>query len=137
MRPVIWVVAVGTVALGLLEAALGVAAQQSAAMYPDLAHLAPVVLALALAFCACGQLALLVGALASGRSRLVGIGATTIAMAALLLAIEFVTAAESATPAGFLVLGGGTAALLAIAGLAAFGLLTRQMMTPAARAGSA
>jgi hypothetical protein len=133
-------IATGVVGLGLLEAALGLMAEQTASAAPELAHLRLPVLALALAFCACGQLALLAPMFGPSSRSARAAGVLMLAMAGLLIAIELVTGAEGVTPPGFVLVGWGSAlALTAVAATIVYATATRQRAgsAPAARAGSA
>ena len=133
-------IAAGVVALGLLEAALGLVAEQTASAAPALAHLRDPVLALALGVCGCGQLALLAPLFSPGRRGARAAAALLLAMAGLLVAIELLTGIEGVTPPGFVLTGWG--AVLALAAVAATILVVTMRRhpgasTPAARAGSA
>lgn len=127
------------VALGVVEAILGAASERVAAASPEVAQLRLPVLVAAVAFCAMGQLAVVVAALAGWGARwaLVGMFA---AMVALLAVIYQLTAAEGVTPPALVLACWLGAALLIALGLV---VATRgprrqsEASNPAARAGSA
>jgi uncharacterized membrane protein len=128
--------AAAIVTLGILEAALGVGAEQTAAHYPEVDGLRFPVLALAVAFCAVGQVASLVALLGVGRATRPVVAVLLLVMAALLVAIVAVTMAWNATPP-LVALGGWGGAILLTAGAGVIALGRQPGSTPAARAGSA
>lgn len=152
----VWLAGLALLGLGLLEVCLVFWAERAAADFPEVAALAPPVLAFALAFCACGQVAMILAAVVltareaeSAQSRrVVGSAAALVvvllAMAGLLIALVVVTATANATPPALALLGwGGSALLLAAATTTLVTLLAelrqrgQPAITPAARAGSA
>lgn len=133
-------IAAGVIGLGLLEGALGLVAEQAASFSAEIAMLRGPVLALALAFCACGQAALLVPLFSPNRRGVRAAAALMLAMAGLLVAIEALTGAAGVTPPGFVLPGWGTALVLAaVATTIVLATATRPQppSSPAARAGSA
>ena len=124
------------VTLGILESALGVWAEQTAAHYPEVDGLQVPVLALAVAFCAVGQVASLVAMVGLGRATRPVVAVLLLAMAGLLVAIVAVTMAWNATPP-LVALGGWGGAILLTVGAGAIALGRQPGSTPAARAGSA
>ncbi len=128
---------VGILLLGVLEAALGAWSEQTAALFPEVAHLRAPVLVAAVGVCAAGQLALLLG-LALGRVARWALVALLVAMAVVLVGIERITTASDATPpAVVLTCWGGAALCLVIALVVATRARRSQPSSPAARAGSA
>lgn len=128
--------AAAIVTLGILEAALGVWAEQTAAHYPEVDGLQVPVLALAVAFCAVGQVASLVAMVGTGRAVRPVVAVLLLVMSALLVAIVAVTMAWNATPP-LVALGGWGGAILLTASAGAIALARQPGSTPAARAGSA
>jgi hypothetical protein len=128
--------ATAIVILGILEAALGVWAEQTAAYYPEVDGLQVPVLVLAVAFCAVGQVASLVALVGAGRATRPVVAALLLAMAGLLIAIVAVTMAWNATPP-LVALGGWGGAIVLTVAAGAVALHRQPGMTPAARAGSA
>ena len=128
--------ATAIVTLGILEAALGVWAEQTAAHYPEVDGLQVPVLALAVTFCAVGQGASLVALVGAGRRTRPVVAALLLVMAGLLVAIVAVTIAWNATPPHVALGGWGGAIVLTVAA-GAVALHRQPGRTPAARAGSA
>ena len=128
--------ATAVVTLGILEATLGVWAEQTAAHYPEVEGLQVPVLALAVMFCAVGQVASLVALLGVGRAARPVVAALLLVMAGLLVAIVAVTMAWNATPP-LVALGGWGGAIALTVGAGAIALRRQRGSTPAARAGSA
>jgi len=124
----------GVLALGALEAALGVWAERSATIFPEVAHLGFPVLAASVGVCGAGQLCLVL-LITAGRAGRRVVVALLAAMAIALVGIErFTTAHDATPPAVALACWGGAAVCAALAAIVA---TRRQAMTPAARAGSA
>lgn len=154
------IVTVGVLALGLLQVTLVFSADAMAVDFPEAAHLTTPILALALAFCGCGQAALLLaGVLLATRATdarlprgVVGTAAALIVvlvvMAGLVVAIVLITAAEQVTPPALALVGWGGSAVLTAAAATTAGVLVAGLRgqrggplqpatTPADRAGSA
>ena len=135
-----FVAGAGAVGLLVLEFALGPVAAETAARFPEAAHLSAPVLVLALVFCAAGQLALLALTLAPRRrGRLVAAGSLLV-MAGAVIAIEALTMIPNITPPLLGLVGWPTALALIAASLVLL-LRTRRAQEPermpAARAGTA